>query len=147
MSLKRVPVTAGKDDLSLFNFLYLTGLDDFVFDESAILSLQHFLRSAGTLFINNGMGMSHFDAALRREMKKILPHSKLEKIPPSHPLYHCVFKIESVSYTPSARQRQKTDVPCLEGIKIGGEWKVIYSPIDLESGWQGCEHVLCKGYE
>ena len=37
--------------------------------------------------------------------------------------------------------------PALEAIEIGGDLRVIYSRLDLEAGWTGCEHPLMKGYE
>ena len=38
-------------------------------------------------------------------------------------------------------------VPHIEGITLNGDLKVIYSPFDLEAGWQGMEHPLAKAYE
>ena len=40
VSLKRVPVQPGHDDLSPFTFLYLTGLDDFHWDAGAVAALK-----------------------------------------------------------------------------------------------------------
>jgi hypothetical protein len=56
-----------------------------------------------------------------------------------------VFKIAKSDYTVAVSKDLTT--PYLEGITIGGELKVIYSPLDFEAGWQGCDHALCKGYQ
>lgn len=147
-SLKRVPVSPGKEDISSFPFLYLTGLDDFSFDADAVAALKKFLNGAGTLVINNGLGMKTFDTAVRRELKKILPDAELQPIPPNHPLHSTVFKIEEAQYTPVVVKNQPAlKAPALEGISIGGDVRIIYSKYDLEAGWQGCEHPLAKGYE
>lgn len=142
-SLKRVPVTAGKDDLSGFTLLYLTGLDRFELDEAAVAALKRFLEGEGTLLINNGLGLGTFDASVRAELKKILPDGALEPVPPTHPIFSSVFKIGQVKYASAV---QGMTAPALEGISVGGDLRVIYSPFDLEAGWQGCEHPLARAY-
>lgn len=142
-SLKRVPVTAGKDDLAGFTLLYLTGLDRFEFDEAAVAALKGFLEGEGTLFINNGLGLGTFDAAVRAELKKILPDGVLEPVPPTHPIFSSVVKVGQVKYNSAV---QGISEPRLEGISVGGDLRVIYSPFDLEAGWQGCEHPMARAY-
>jgi hypothetical protein len=148
VSLKRVPVQPGKDDLSGFTFLYLAGLDDFHFDAGAVSAIRAHLNRGGTLVVNNGLGMKTFDTAVRRELKKILPESTLTPLPPNHALYSTVFKINEVQYTPAVAKLKPTlKAPYLEGVSIGGDLRVIYSPFDLEVGWTGLDHPLAKGYE
>jgi hypothetical protein len=148
VSLKRVPVMPGKDDLSGFTFLYLTGLDDFRLDATAVSAIRSHLNRGGTLLVNNGLGMKTFDTAVRRELKKVLPESNLTPLPPNHPLYSSVFKVGEVQYTPAvAKLRPGMKASYLEGVSIGGDLRVIYSPLDLEVGWTGMEHPLAKGYE
>jgi hypothetical protein len=145
VSLKRVPVRPGHDDLSAFTFLYLTGLDDFHWDAGAVAALRRFLDTGGTLLINNGLGLATFDAAARRELKKVLPDSDLAPLPLTHPLFSSVFKITGMDYSPAALAANPgLDQPRLEGISLHGDVKVIYSPFDLEAGWQGMDHPLAK---
>ncbi len=147
VSLKRVPVQPGRDDLSPFTFLYLTGLDDFHWDAAAVEALKHFLGAGGTLLINNSLGLHTFDAAVRRELKKILPENELTPLPLSSPLFSSVFKISEADYTAAARaQKPDLTAPRLEGVSLHGDVKVIYSPFDLEAGWQGMDHPLAKAY-
>lgn len=148
VSLKRVPVLPGKDDLSSYTFLYLSGLDDFHLDPSAAAALRSFLNGAGTLFINNGLGLKGFDRAVRRELKQILPETSLEPLPLSHPLYRSVFAVSQVRYTPAVMNKAGAGTdPALEGITLNGDLRVIYSPYDMEAGWQGCEHPLIRGLD
>jgi len=148
VSLKRVPVLPGKDDLSSFTFLYLTGLDDFHFDAHAVAALQHFLERGGTLFINNGLGLRTFDAAVHRELKSLLPDATLTPLPPAHPLYSALNKIAEAKYTPAVlAEKPELKTPYLEGISIAGDLRVIYSPYDLEAGWQGMDHPLARAYQ
>ena len=148
VSLKRVPVQPGKDDLSGFTFLYLTGLDDFHWDAAAVAALKRFLESGGTLLINNSLGLHTFDASVRRELKKLLPENDLAPLDLSSPLFSSVFKITDAEYTPAARAlHSNLAAPRLEGIAIHGDVRVIYSPFDLEAGWQGMDHPLALAYE
>ncbi|HTV42413.1 MAG TPA: DUF4159 domain-containing protein [Candidatus Sulfotelmatobacter sp.] len=147
VSLKRVPVQPGRDDLSSFTFLYLTGLGDFHWDSGEVAALRHFLDAGGTLLINNGLGLRTFDAAARRELKKVLPESDLAPLPASSPVFNSVFKISDAHYTPAVlAQNPGLNQPQLEGISLQGDVKVIYSPFDLEAGWQGMDHPLAKAY-
>jgi len=148
VSLKRVPVDPGKEDLSSFTFLYLTGLDDFHWDAKAVSALQSFLGSGGTLLINNGLGLSTFDQAVRREWKKVMPDTEFKPVPLNHPIYSSLAKIDEVQYTLGARREMLgAPTPRLEGVVLNGDLKVIYSPFDLEAGWEGMDHPLAKGYE
>lgn len=148
VSLKRVPVVPGQDDLAAFPFLYLSGLDTFEFGDKAVASLKRFLNNAGTLLINNGLGMQTFDESVRRELTKILPGTVLTPIPPDHPVYSSVFRIDEARYAPAVvAQKPDLTAPYLEGIAIDGDLRVIYSPYDMECGWQGSEHPLAKAYE
>ena len=147
-SLKRIPVTPGKDDISKLNFLYLTGLDDFQWDAAAVSALKTFLAHNGTLVINNGLGLNTFDSAVRREIKKIAPDVSLRAIPPTHPLYSTVFKIGEVQYTPAVmKEHKELRAPYLEGISMNGDLRVIYSPFDIEAGWENEEFPLARAYE
>jgi hypothetical protein len=148
VSLKRVAVTPGKEDLSSFGFLYLSGLDDFHLDANAVTALKNFLNGHGTLLINNALGLRTFDTAVRRELKKILPSAQLQPIPLAHPIFSSVFKVTEAQYTPAVlKDKPDMKAPYLEGVSINGDIRVIYSPLDIEAGWQGCEHPLAKGYE
>ncbi len=147
VSLKRVPVQPGHDDLSSFTFLYLTGLDDFHWDAGAVAALRRFLDAGGTLLINNSLGLHTFDVAVQRELKKVLPEGELAPLPATSPIFSSVFKMTEANYTPAAlAQNPGLDQPRLQGISLRGDVRVIYSPFDLEAGWQGMDHPLAKAY-
>jgi len=148
VSLKRISLKPGRDDLSGYSFLYLTGLDHFQLDEPSRVALRNFLKSSGTLFINNGLGLRSFDLIVRRELAALLPGSKLERVPLTHPLYNSVFKITDSRYTPAVvKESPDLKVPVLEGIEVDGDLRVIYSPYDIEAAWLGCDYPLARAYE
>lgn len=148
VSLKRLSVQPGRDDLSGYSFLYLTGLDDFKLDDKARLALRGFIRSSGTIFINNGLGLKSFDTIVRRELKSLLPEAQLVKIPPNHPIYSALNKISEAKYTPAVlKENPELRAPVLEGIEVDGDLRVIYSPYDLEAAWLGCDYPLARAYD
>ena len=136
VNLKRTVVDPGRDDLSNLSFLYLTGLDDFHLSDNAVTALRGFLQRNGTLLINNGLGLSTFDTAVRRELARVLPGATLAPIPLSHSIFSDVIPVQTADYTPAVAMRYgPTTTPKLEGITLNGDVRVIYSPIDLEAGW------------
>ncbi len=161
VNLKRVAVDVEKDDLSSYPFLYLTGLDDFSFSSEAVTALRRYLHYGGVLLINNGMGLSTFDRAVRRELAKILPEAELEPISANHHLYNSLLTIKKVRYSPVVAKNKpppaagliKPSVaglknqPYLLGATIDGDLRVLYSPYDLEAGWLDAYYPLIRGYE
>jgi hypothetical protein len=149
VNLKRAGLDLEEDDLSPYPFLYLTGLDDFSFSPNEIEALQRYINYGGVLLINNGLGLGTFDAAVRRELEKILPDAAIEPIPAGHNLYNTLFDVSTVRYSPSLAKAepQLKSQPYLLGASIDGELRVIYSPYDLEAGWLEVYYPLMKGYE
>jgi len=149
VNLKRVAVDPDTDDLTSYAFLYLTGLDDFRFSDDAVAALQRYLSTGGVLMVNNGLGLSTFDRAVRRELKRIVSDAALQLLPPRHGVYGSLFSIDEVQVSPvlvggdaSTRRR-----PHLLGMSLGGDLRVLYSPYDLEAGWLPVEYPLIRGYE
>ena len=149
VNLKRVGVDAGQDDLSPYPFLYLTGLDNFSFSQRQVNALQQYLNYGGVLLVNNGLGLGTFDAAVRRELNKLLPDSTLQRISPGNDLFSSLFDASTVRYSPSLAKSkpQLNNQPYLLGATIDGDLRVIYSPYDLESGWLEVHYPLARGYE
>ena len=148
VSLKRVAVDPGRDSLNGFPFLYLEGLVDFVWDDAAQQALRAFLEGGGTLVINNGLGLSTFDQAVRREMVRLLPGRQMTTIPADQAIFHAVHPTGKVQYTPAVlKAHPDLTQPMLEGIAFDGDWRVIYSSYDMASAWQGCDYPVARGYE
>ncbi len=99
--------------------------------------------------INNGLGLGTFDAAVRRELKKILPNMSLQPIPAGHSIYNSLFDVSTVRYSPSLAKNKPelNNQPYLLGITIDGDLRVIYNPYDLEAGWLEVYYPMMKGYE
>ena len=88
-----------------YPLLYMTGHREFALERrKRSAGLQRYLKAGGLLLADACCGRMAFDVAFRREIAKVLPGSKLERLPADHPLYHCHYDIKQVDYTPRVRE-------------------------------------------
>lgn len=147
VSLKRISVDLGKDDSSKFTFLYLEGLDDFVWSGAEIDALRAFLERGGTLVVNNGLGLADFDRAVRRELARVLPMRSFTDVPAGHAIFSAVRPITEATYTPRVQKLNPAlHQPALEAIAIDTDLRVIYSRFDMAGAWLGCDYPLSCSY-
>jgi hypothetical protein len=131
-----------------YPLLYMTGHFDFHWDQDEVGRLQRYLKAGGMLFADACCGRMAFDAAFRREIRKVLPEHKLQKLPLDHPLYRAHYDIRRVDYTPRVREDfGPLDAPELEGITLDGRLAVVYSRFDLGNGWEQFPHAYSYGYK
>ena len=149
VNLKRAAIDAGQDNLGSYQFLYMTGLDDFSFSQNELSALTRYLKHGGVLVINNGLGLGTFDAAVRREIERLLPEASLEPIQADHALHSGLFDTSSVQYSPVVvkSKPELNGKPYLLGVTIDGDLRIIYSPYDLEAGWLEVHYPQMRGYE
>jgi hypothetical protein len=148
----RVVIEPGKDDLSAYPFLFLSGIDTFDFSSSERGAIAKYLKNDGFLVINNALGLSEFnDSALRelKHLKKQLPGSTLEAVSPDHELFSLLAPAGEVRFSPRVRKNNPDlgNKPVLQGLKHNGELVAVYSPYDLEAGWLNVDVPLMRGYE
>ena len=151
VNLKRVPVDLDTEEPPESPFLFLSGLDEFSLSPDARRRLLAFLDAGGLLVVNNGLGLATFHKAFQREIAEVLPDAKLVPLPPDHPVFSALVPVEQVDYTPALAASQESAElggrPLLLGVEVNGELKVIYSPYDMESGWNDVDYPLALGYE
>ena len=121
------------NDPELFSspFLYMTGHEEFTpFTRQEIENLRRYLLGGGLLLIDDASGSRNpgFARAVRREMEKLFPHSKLKRLLPDHAV------LRSFYLSPSVVGRS-VGSPYLEGIDIDGQTVVIYSHNDVGGAW------------
>jgi hypothetical protein len=127
--------------------LYMTGHDDFKLSDEEVTNLRRYLGAGGVLFANACCGRKSFDDAFRREIARVLPDRKLERLSADHPVYKSVFQIQKVEYTPLVlHDHPGLDRPTLEGISIENQLRVIYSPYGLVNGWSGAPNPYAREY-
>jgi len=117
------------DDPALFShpFLYLSGRRDFSpFAPADVGRLRNWLEAGGTLLADDAAGAPGygFDAALRRELARVLPAARLERLGAEHTVFKSFFLVRTIAGA-------RIVSPFLEGITLQGRTAVIYSQNDL----------------
>ncbi|MHB8902775.1 MAG: DUF4159 domain-containing protein, partial [Thermoguttaceae bacterium] len=146
VKFKRHEVELTDPQIATYPILYMTGHHEFHWNDEEVARLERYLSAGGLLVADACCGRVSFDAAFRREIAKVLPGGRLERLPPDHPLYHCHGDIRQVQYTPRVREDYGIlDSPELEGISTDGRLSVIYSKFDLGNGWEQFPHDYSYG--
>ena len=124
---ERRDVAIGDPALFAYPFLCIAGHRDFTpFTQPEVERLRTWLEAGGTLFADDAAGTPGygFDASFRRELARVLPSGRLERLPAEHTVFKSFFLVRTVGGT-------RIVSPFLEGIAIQGRTAVIYSPNDL----------------
>jgi len=147
VQFKRVAVDPEKTDVFQFPVLYMVGQRDFQFSDTVRKRLRAYFDHGGTLVVDDAVGSSEFDAAFRREIKKIYPDKDLKPLPADHPIFNYVFDEHHVKLAPLAQQLlPDVNTPRLEAIEVDGTLPVIYSPLSMSAGWEQLPRAYDKGY-
>ena len=140
VKFRREAVDLSKGEAFNHPLLYMTGHDDFKLSEKEVETLRGYLKGGGLLVADACCGRKLFDAAFRREMKRVFPDARLEELPKDSPIYSAGGgePIAKVAYSPMlAKNKPDLTAPCLEGLTVGGQLVAIYSKYGLGQGWQG----------
>ncbi len=127
-------------NIGKFPVLYMVGHHGFELSEKERAALRAYLERGGFLWGEACCGRTAFDTAFRALLDGLFEDSRLERLPPDHPLYggEPGFKIDRVRYSDAVR---KTDPdlhePVLYGLERGGHLVVVYSPYALGPGLDG----------
>jgi hypothetical protein len=128
--------------------LYMTGHKDFKLADDEVANLRRYLAAGGVLVANACCGRESFDKAFRREIARVLPDQKLQRVALDHPIYRSVFPIGEVEYTPLAmHDNPALRGPSLEGVSLDNQLRVIYSPYGFVNGWSGAPNPYAREYK
>jgi hypothetical protein len=146
VKFKRMNVHLTDPETMTYPMLYMTGHHDFHWTEEEVARLRSYLEAGGVLLADACCGRMAFDRAFRREIGKVFPDHRLERLPLDHSIFHCHYDIRQVDYTPRVREDfGPFDTPELEGITIDGHLAVVYSKFDLGNGWEQFPHPYSYG--
>lgn len=117
-------------------FIYITGHKDFVFSDTEILNLRKYLESGGYLWIDDSThyGDETFDTALRREIVRVFPDRKLEKLDRTFPAFRTGYDLTAGFKGYAIPPGDKYRVDYIEGIRIGERIAVVYTRNDYGDG-------------
>ncbi len=129
----------------------MTGSTSFTMPDDQAAQLAAYLHAGGTLFVDSGGGDPKFTAAFTDLAKTLFPNAALEPIPPDAPLL--AGKLPDAVNARKATLRRwalttqgSLASPKLLGIKQNGRWALIFSPLDITSGFLGTNTEGITGY-
>lgn len=79
----------------LHPFLFMTGQSRFVLSRKQGAALGEYIKRGGFLWADDCVdrNMLPFSHCVIRQIDKILPNTIMERVPPSHEIYHCFYDI------------------------------------------------------
>ncbi|MFA6142965.1 MAG: DUF4159 domain-containing protein [Candidatus Omnitrophota bacterium] len=126
-----------------YPFLFITGKKDPRLTKEELSILRQYVISGGFILIDNCCGRKEFDVASRDFIAKIVPESKLERLPKDHAIYNSFYKISRVKHTFD----DKDYLPELEAVTVNGKAMIVYSPLSLNCSWKRMECPYCNGID
>lgn len=129
--------------------LYLTGHDALNLGRAEADALRQYLKNGGFLLAESCCGRAGFDRVFRELVERLFPGQPLAAVPEDSPLFRAPNRIDLLRVTPSLAARRGSPLmrPRLEGLKIGGQYAILYSPYGLAGGWEGTPAPYADGYE
>lgn len=131
-----ITVSLSDPDIMKLPFIYITGHKDFVFSDAEILNLRRYLENGGYLWIDDSThyGDETFDTAVRREIARVLPNKKLEKLDRTFPAFKTGYDLTAGFKGYAIPPGDKYRVDYIEGIGIGKRIAVVYTRNDYGDG-------------
>ncbi len=145
-----MPLRLTDDALRRHPIVFLTGHFPFKLSTQELEALRTYLKRGGFLFADACCGRKAFDAAFREMAAELFPDTKLEPLPPTHPILsgELGFRIGQVKYRPAAlAEKPGLTTPALEGITIDDRTVLVYSPYSFSCPLDGHACGDCRGYE
>lgn len=140
-------VTLDSDQLLDEPLLLMTGHYDFEFTPAEVEHLRDYLHRGGTLVATSAAGLSPFDLAFKREIKRVLPASDLIPLPPTHRMFSGGWNpIGEIEYTATAlRDSPLLKYPEFSAVFLNDRISVIYTPYDLFSSLNHEANAYARG--
>jgi len=133
-----VPAATDRVDLRLsdpklfrYPFLYWTGTREFEpFPDAEIERLRNWLEFGGFLLVDDALSASGvgFDKAFQRELSRMFPGERLEKLPQNHTVFQSYYLLDRVAGRTANRAY-------LSGLTRGDRTMLMYSANDLGGAW------------
>jgi hypothetical protein len=136
---------------SKVNLAVMTGTQKLALTASQIAQLRKYLNSGGMLFADTAGGHRAFASSFVDIVNKLYPHTPLAPLPADSNIYKGNMPGGINAQTATYRSYYTAMMglhkrPQLLGIKKGGRWVVIFSPLDISSGLLGTNTWGISGY-
>jgi hypothetical protein len=124
-----------------YPLVIMTGEGEFELTDEERQNLRRYVERGGLLLASAGCSSPEWDRAFRREIAETFPKQALAAIAMSHPIFHTVYEIPTLSTSHGGACRP------LEGVSIGGRLGVIYSQDGLNDSHATPGCCCCGGNE
>ncbi len=115
--------------------LYVTGWTELPELSDVLLDrLQRYLCDGGTLVVRAQCGRKEFVDSARPWIDAILPGRQLAAVDTDSPLFSAYYQIRQMRFRKDSDPFQATP-PYMEAVYLGCRPAIIFSPIDLNCGW------------
>jgi len=115
--------------------LYLTGWTPLPnMSDELVAKLRRYLYDGGTLVLHAQCGRPAFVESARPAIASLLPNRQLAPLDTDAPLFHAYYNIDRMRVRKND-EPFKTMKPYIEAVYLGCRPAVIFSPIDLNCGW------------
>ncbi len=134
---RHVPTSLNKFswDPAELPLLYVTGWTPMPkLSEEMLAKLRRYLYDGGTLVLHAQCGRSEFVQTARREIRRLFPDRQLLPIDTDSPLFHAYYDISRMRVRKDS-EPFKSMPPYIEAVYLGCRPAIIFSPIDLNCGW------------
>ncbi len=126
--------------------LYLTGWTPIPeLSHQVLAKLRRYLYDGGTLVIHAQCGREEFRTSALREIARILPNRELTDVDSDSPLHYAFYPIKKMRFRADDKPFRTKDPPFLKAVYLGCRPAIIYSPIDLNCGWDVVKNPIQGG--
>ncbi|MCL2700137.1 MAG: DUF4159 domain-containing protein [Phycisphaerae bacterium] len=132
-------------DPNELSVLYLTGWTPMPrLNDDAIEKLRRYLYDGGTLVLHAQCGRKEFTDTAREAIARILPNRPLTLLDSDSFIYHAYYKIDRMRVR-TGTEDFKVTPPLMEAVYLGCRPAIIFSPIDLNCGWDVEKYPIAGG--
>ncbi len=86
-------------DLADHPFIYMVEPGSLYLEDEEVVALRKYLLNGGFLMLDDFWGEYEWQG-MERELRKVFPDRNFVELPLDHPIYHCVFNINTKSQVP-----------------------------------------------
>ena len=95
-------------ELNDYPFIYMVEPGSLTLNDDEVVALRKYLLNGGFLWLDDFWGERQW-ATMENVLKRVFPTRSFVDLPLSHPLYHCVFPIESKGQVPNVRLGEESE--------------------------------------
>ena len=125
--------------------LYVTGWKPMPkLSDELVVRLRRYLYDGGTLVIHAQCGRREFTSTAPEQIARILPERRLGAVDGDSPLFNAYYPIKQMRVRQDDKPFQSMP-PFVEAVYLGCRPAIIYSPIDMNCGWDVARNPITGG--